>query len=147
MRPTLRPSSIPSLTPPVESARPHVMLAEDDPDLRALFASGLKRYGYHVTCYANGLEVTSALTQMSRARLPVPNAIVMDIRMPGPSGLEILRALTLAEWKVPVILMTGFGDDVTHARACTLGAMELLNKPLSAARLAAALESALVTRN
>jgi len=64
-----------------------------------------------------------------------PDVILMDVRMPHRSGLELLLALRLAEWETPVILMTGFGDANVHARAEEFGAQAMLDKPVSSARL------------
>lgn len=112
-----------------------VLLAEDDAVLRALFAHGLRRYGFDVTPSASGRETLARFTAVCRKLVPAPDVIVMDIRMPGFTGLELLEALNRAEWDTPVILMTGFGDDQTHARARALGAWGLLDKPLSTGRL------------
>ncbi len=122
----------------------HVLLAEDDPDLRPLFVAGLRRSGYRVTAVSDGREALALLSAASRGDLALPDVAVMDVRMPYVSGLELLGALTEAGWPVPVILMTGFGDATIRNRAYALGARELLDKPLSSARLAAAIEGALL---
>jgi DNA-binding response OmpR family regulator len=71
--------------------------------------------------------------------------IVSDIHMPTCSGLQILRGLRDAQWSVPVILMTAFGDDDTRAEAELLGAI-LFDKPFSIGDRRAAL-SRLVPRS
>lgn len=120
----------------------YVLLAEDDPDLRGLFATGLHRRGYEVTSLCDGREMLAAFTAICHRQIRMPDAIVMDIRIPGFSGLDLLRALKRAEWEAPVILMTGFGDAQTHALARELGAFELLDKPVSIVRLVTSLEAA-----
>lgn len=127
------------------AATSHILLAEDDDDLRGLFAKSLRRRGYRVTNAADGREALAICTGISRGAIPVPDAIVMDIRMPHFSGLELLRAIKRAEWEIPIILMTGFGDVPTHVRAYELGAYDVLNKPLSTSRLASAIEDALTS--
>ena len=122
-----------------------ILLADDDPDLRALLAASLRRAGYAVLTGASGREVLNLFSSASLRAIPAPDVIVLDIRMPTHSGLELLVALRLAEWDVPVILITGFGDEITHARAKEFGAFELLDKPLRSAALLDAIKRALAT--
>ena len=122
-----------------------VLLADDDPDLRSLLAASLRRAGYAVLTGASGREVLSLFSSASVRAIPPPDVIVLDIRMPTHSGLELLVALRLAEWDVPVILITGFGDQITHTRAKEFGAFELLDKPLRSAALLDAIRRALAT--
>ncbi|MBP9113225.1 MAG: response regulator, partial [Polyangiaceae bacterium] len=124
-----------------------ILLADDDPDLRALLAASLRRAGYAVLTGASGREVLNLFSSASLRAIPAPDVIVLDIRMPTHSGLELLVALRLAEWDVPVILITGFGDEITHARAKEFGAFELLDKPLRSAALLDAIKRALATNS
>lgn len=121
----------------------HLLFAEDDADLRPLFAVGLRRAGYSVTVATDGREMLALFSAAARRQIGRPDAVVMDIRMPHFTGLELLLALKRAEWDVPTILLTGFGDRQTHARAYELGAFELLDKPLSTSRLVASIRRAL----
>lgn len=107
-----------------------ILLAEDDVDLRELFERALEEEGYSVLCAANGREALAAFSSSSIGALPPPSCIVLDIRMPEYSGLELLLALQLAEWKIPVILVTGFGNRETHERALHYGCFAILDKPL-----------------
>lgn len=107
-----------------------VLLAEDDPDMRALLARALRRIGYSVVEVQDGL----ALLQRVRSGLDdehdvAPDLIISDIRMPGCSGLEVLAGLRACDWAMPVILITAFGDEAAHAEARRLGAALLLDKP------------------
>lgn len=122
---------------------PYVLLAEDDPDLRELLSSGLRRRGYDVKTVCDGREMLSALTAIARRAELVPDVIVMDIRMPVVTGLELLRGIRLAAWRIPVIMMTGFGDKQTHALAAELGAFATLDKPLTTLALAVEIDRAL----
>ena len=123
-----------------------VLLADDDPDLRNLLAASLQRSGYAVLAGASGREVLNLFSSASVHAIPPPDVIVLDIRMPTHSGLELLMALRLAEWEIPVILITGFGDEMTHARAKEFGAFALLDKPLRPAALLDAIERAVATK-
>lgn len=129
--------------PATRSRAVRVLLAEDDDDLRNLFAAGLRRHGYEVTVARDGHEMRALLSAIHHAKVPRPDAIVMDVKMPVFSGLELLCALTAANWTMPVILMTGFGDVQVHARAHALGAYELLDKPLDTRELVTTIDRAI----
>ena len=106
-----------------------VLLAEDDTELRRLLVSTLLREHCEVIEARNGLQLWE---QLQRARQPehaVLDLIISDVRMPGRSGLEVLRLLRRTDAHTPVILITGFGDRDTHAEAHQLGALAVFNKP------------------
>lgn len=122
---------------------PRIFLAEDDADLRGLFAAALRRSGYEVLTAEDGAELLSFLSAVADKRLPRPDAIVSDVRMPGHDGIELLLAMRLAEWDVPILLMTAFGDAFVRRRASAFGAAALLEKPLTSERLIDAVREAL----
>ncbi len=122
-----------------------VLLAEDDPDLSATLRAVLEEQGYEVLAATNGSETLAILSGVAKHALPRPHVIVSDIRMPGLSGLELLRAVRLAEWPTPVVLMTAFPDGRVRDRASWLGAFALLEKPLGIARLLDVVAAALGT--
>lgn len=104
-----------------------VLLAEDDTEMRRLLVSALRRERCEVIEARNGLQLLSQLEQ--EAERPALDLIISDVRMPGRSGLEVLRVLRLTDRHTPVILITGFGDPDTHAEAHALGALAVFNKP------------------
>lgn len=122
-----------------------LFLAEDDTELRGLFASSLRKHGYDVLDAADGVELLAYLSAVAAKAIPRPDAIVMDVRMPGHSGLDLLLALRLAEWDVPILLMTAFGEASLRRKAAELGAVTVLDKPLSATELVAAVRRATLT--
>lgn len=111
---------------PVRPAR--VLLAEDDPDMRRLLAEELRRDGYEVLEAKDGKEMELRLKSVRHCPLKAPDVIIMDVRMPGHSGLEILAALRQAQWTTPVVLITGFPDPSLIASAHALQA-EVFGKP------------------
>jgi DNA-binding response OmpR family regulator len=123
-----------------------IVLAEDDGELRTLLAQSLRRSGYVVLTATNGADALALFSTFSNGRLPKPNAIVMDVRMPRHSGLELLVAVRLAEWQIPVVLITGFGDELTHQRAMDYGAFAILDKPLKTEELILAVNQAIGSR-
>ena len=114
-----------------------VMVAEDDPDMREMIADVLVAEGYEVAEARDGSELIGHLQELTkqprgRERLAV---IISDVRMPRLDGLDTLAALRCARWHTPVILITAFGDEEVHREAHDLGAVEVLDKPFSLARL------------
>jgi len=105
----------------------HVLLAEDDPDMRALMAWTLRADGYEVQEVADGDELLRVLGTVEDGS-ERPDLVVSDVQMPGASGLEVLARLRASRTPLPVLLVTAFGDWETHARAERLGA-EVLDKP------------------
>ena len=114
---------------PQDPDAPFVMIAEDDAELRSLLADALVEDGCAVRTASDGRELLAMLSAVSRGELPMPSLLVMDVRMPRCSGMDVLTALRLAEWEVPVVIITGFGDGELHASAGTLGADIVLDKP------------------
>ncbi|MCA8974087.1 MAG: response regulator [Planctomycetes bacterium] len=110
---------------------PRILLAEDNGEMRQLLAGQLRLAGYEVVECRDGEQLVERLASTF---LPTRNRhgfdlVVSDIRMPGFSGLEVLDGLHDCEDFPPMILITAFGDQATHARARLLGAAATLDKP------------------
>ena len=108
----------------------NVLLAEDDAEMRHFLYAELRAAGHLVATMRDGTEMIEALSEMSKLSLGIPDAIIMDVRMPGYSGLHILAALRAARWSTPVILITAFGDQRVHDEGARLGAAVVFDKPL-----------------
>lgn len=108
-----------------------ILLAEDDREMRRLIASTLKKEGYEVVEVSDGNQLLSMIgSQILNPRNhPPADLVISDVRMPGHNGLEVLAGLRHADWSTPVILITAFGDDETHAEARRLGAAAIIDKP------------------
>lgn len=100
---------------------PHILVAEDDDEMRSLVAGALRDDGHDVTEAGDGGRMLVRLARAYGGATPF-DLLVSDVRMPVCSGLQILESLRLARWHTPFILMTAFGDEQTRARAETLGA-------------------------
>ena len=130
------------------SQGPTVLLVEDDPDMREMLAGVLRAEGYGVVEAADGDDALEWLGdgvldgELSR----LPAVIVSDVCLPYFSGLDILEGVQLAPRRLPVILITGFGDAETHARARELGAVCVLDKPFAMEDLRSAVKAALRPR-
>jgi DNA-binding response OmpR family regulator len=130
------------------SSSPVVLLVEDDVEMREMLAFLLRRDGCRVVEMQDGSD---AITWLGAGAFEgelqrVPALIVSDIRLPAASGLDILAGISRVSHGVPVILITGFGDEETHARARALGAERVLDKPFAMSEFRAAVASALGDR-
>jgi len=108
-----------------------VLLAEDDKEMRALLAHSLLRAGFEVVDCPDGWDLIEHIEHqlLFGDRSENIDIIVSDIRMPGPSGIEVLRGLGGIEGFPPMVLITAFGDDKTHSLALKLGAAAIFDKP------------------
>lgn len=115
---------------------PVVLLAEDDPDLRAIIAGELRRARYEVLDVRDGTELWRMLSATADTPddVALPDLVISDVRMPGLDGIAVLARLREVDWFMPVILMTAFGDAATRLAARRLGA-RILDKPLDLDRL------------
>lgn len=109
----------------------HVLLAEDDGELRELLASVLRREGFAVTVFEDGAKLLDycAANLSSDGSIRGVDLLVSDVRMPGFSGLDVLTALRRVSVSCPVVLVTAFGDDALHQFARQLGVVAVLDKP------------------
>jgi two-component system response regulator (stage 0 sporulation protein F) len=117
----------------ITSPKPyHILVAEDDYEMRVMLAFALRRAGYQVTECSDGAGLLTYLEAFL-----LPNGIgpkdlaliVSDICMPGFTGMEVLEGASEIEGFPPVILITAFGDEKTHALAEKFGAAAMFDKP------------------
>jgi DNA-binding NtrC family response regulator len=102
-----------------------LLLVDDDDDLRADIASFLETRGYRVIACRNGED---ALAQADRRAFDVA---IVDVAMPGMSGMELLEKLKARGSECEVVMLTGEGTIETAVEAMKLGAREFLSKPIS----------------
>lgn len=121
-------------------ARPvHVLVAEDDADVRSQLVAGLRQEGYRVLEARDGLDLLDLIGAWyfpGTKAAPI-DLVISDIRMPGQSGLDVLSTLGRLSRRIPVILITGYPDEETRAKARDLGAAALLVKPFGLSDLKA----------
>ncbi len=118
----------------VRDDAPLLLLVDDDATLRERLATALR---------ARGLEVRTAgghAQALGLARAESPELAVVDLRMPGPSGLELLRDLKAIDAETRIVVLTGYGSIATTIDAMRLGAVYYLQKPADADEILAAFE-------
>src|SRR5262249_55916692 len=100
-----------------------VLIIDDDPDLRASVARLLRSLGIDVQSFAS-------ISEFLKADAPDgPTCLVLDVRLPEQSGLDLQRELASVNRKIPIIFITGYGDIPMSVEAMKGGAIEFLTKP------------------
>jgi FixJ family two-component response regulator len=118
----------------MKEPEPTVFVVDDDHAIRDGLESLIRSVGLRVSTFASAAEFLAA------ARPDVPCCMVLDVRMPGQSGLELLREMRTAGTFIPTIFVTGHGDIPMTVRAMKDGAMEFLTKPVRGQELLDAIQ-------
>jgi FixJ family two-component response regulator len=114
-----------------------VFVIDDDESIREALKSLIRSVGLSVETFA------SAQDFLQSSRPDVPSCLILDVRMPGLSGLDLQRDLTEANIHIPIIFITGHGDIPMSVRAMKAGAVEFLTKPFRDQDLLDAIQQAL----
>ncbi|MEZ6017046.1 MAG: response regulator [Planctomycetota bacterium] len=107
------------------SSRPTVFVVDDDPAMRDSLAFLIRTVDVPVECHPSAEDFLKAYDSR------VPGCIVLDVRMPGLSGLELMEHLQKDRFAPPVLLITGHGDIPMAVRALKAGAFDFIEKPFS----------------
>ena len=114
-----------------------VFVIDDDESIREALKSLIRSVGLSVETFA------SAQDFLQSSRPDVPSCLILDVRMPGLSGLDLQRDLADANIHIPIIFITGHGDIPMSVRAMKAGAVEFLTKPFRDQDLLDAIQQAL----
>ena len=114
-----------------------VFVVDDDESVREALGSLIRSAGLQVETFASAHEF------LTRTTIDEPGCLVLDVRLPGLSGLELQQRLTEVNIKTPIIFITGHGDVPTSVRAMKSGAVEFLTKPFRDQDLLNAIQEAL----
>jgi FixJ family two-component response regulator len=107
----------------MSSAAPVVFVVDDDPSVRRAIKRLLESVGLQAELFGSTQELLQA------KRPDVPSCLVLDIRLPGKSGIDFQRELGEANIQIPIIFITAHGDIPMTVRAMKAGAVEFLTKP------------------
>ena len=116
---------------------PIVHVVDDDDSVRTAVVRLLQAAGYEARGYASAGEFL-----LGRSDRNAPGCVVLDVRLPGPSGLDLQEALARLEVPLPIVFLTGHGDIPMSVRAMKAGAVDFLTKPVSREALLAAVRVA-----
>jgi len=146
-RPGQEPPAAPERRPgsPEPSLRPagspgRVLVIDDDPDMRAMLEEFLTGSGHQVISAADGVAAVREIVEGA------PDVALLDIAMPGLSGLEALPAMRAVAPDVVVIMVSGAANVEDAKRALALGAFDYVVKPVDLAHLAQSLQTALTMK-
>ncbi len=114
-----------------------VFVVDDDPGIRDALQSLIRSVGLSVQTFGSAKEF------LESQRPDAPGCLVLDVQMPGLSGLDLQRELATAGVQLPIIFLTGHGDIPMSVRAMKAGAVEFLTKPFRPPALLAAVRQAL----
>jgi FixJ family two-component response regulator len=120
----------------VSNAKPVVFVVDDDVSVRESLELLIASEGWQPETFASPQDF------LSRPRPTVPNCLVLDVTLPGLSGLE-LQARLAERRDTPIIFLTGYGDARTVVQAMKAGALEFLTKPFAAEQLLDAIRHAI----
>jgi len=120
-----------------QSAEAMVFVIDDDESIREALNSLIRSVGLSVETFGSAHEF------LQRERPDVPACLILDVRMPGLSGLDLQRELAEANINIPIIFITGHGDIPMSVRAMKAGAVEFLTKPFRDQDLLDAIQQAL----
>jgi FixJ family two-component response regulator len=114
-----------------------VFVIDDDEAMREALQNLIRSVGLSVEIFASAREF------LTSQRPDAPACLVVDVRLPGLSGLDLQRELVAAEITVPIIFITGYGDIPMTVQAMKAGAVEFLTKPFRDQDLLDAIQQAL----
>jgi FixJ family two-component response regulator len=126
----------------VSNAEATVFVVDDDPSVRRSTERLVRSAGFGVHAFASGQEF---LDFTAAARVETPACVVLDVQLPGPSGLDLQRELARRDACIPIIFLTGRGSIPMSVRAMKEGAVEFLTKPVRSRDLLDAIRAAIAT--
>lgn len=106
-----------------------IMIVDDEESIRGIFSAFLTRLGHEVA------EAESGPLALAQLELFRPQMVLLDVRMPGMDGIEVLKKIKDLHPEMPVIMVTAVMDDATGKAAVESGATDYLTKPLSLEQL------------
>jgi FixJ family two-component response regulator len=114
-----------------------IFIVDDDPSVRAALSVVLTGEGYQVASFVEGEAFLAA------ARSRTPGCVLIDVQLPGASGLDLLRRLDAQHYPAPILVISGHGDIPTAIEAIRNGALDFIEKPFEAAALVARVRNAI----
>ncbi len=121
---------------PTEPPKPHVLIVDDDAEIRDLLNRFLSKHDFRVTTAKDGREMRQAMQDWSF------DLVVLDLMLPGEDGLSLCRHIR-SESDIPIIMLTAMGEDVDRIIGLEVGADDYIAKPFNPRELAARIKAVL----
>jgi FixJ family two-component response regulator len=118
-------------------SRGEIFVVDDDPAVRDTLSMVLSAGGYQVICFADG----AALLAIARTRTPA--CMLLDVHIPGKSGLDILKELQGEDYPAPIFMISGQGDIAMAVSAIKSGALDFIEKPFRGSEIVTRLDEAI----
>ena len=118
-------------------SRGEIFVVDDDPAVRDTLSLVLSAGGYQVICFADGAALLAV------ARMRTPTCILLDVHIPGRSGLDILKELHGEDYPAPIFMISGQGDITMAVSAIKGGALDFIEKPFRGSEIVARLNEAI----
>ncbi|MBB5610630.1 MULTISPECIES: response regulator [unclassified Janthinobacterium] len=116
----------------------HILIVDDDHEIRDLLSSYLRKIGFQVSAAANGRQMRSVLEEG-----PV-DLVILDLMLPGEDGLVLCRELRAGKWRaVPVLMLTALDEETERIIGLEMGADDYMAKPFSSRELVARIRAVL----
>src|SRR5258706_9503294 len=120
---------------------PFVFVFDDDSSIRESLRNLIRSVGLNVQTFASAQEF------LTSQRPDAPSCLVLDVQLPGLSGLDLQQELAKVDTQIPIIFITGHGDIPMTVRAMKAGAVDFLRKPFSEEALLNSVRSAVASRS
>jgi FixJ family two-component response regulator len=114
-----------------------VFVVDDDSAIRDMLSMVFSKAGYEVVCFAEGASFLAA------AKVRTPACVILDVHIPGKSGLDILRGLNAQDYPVPIFIMSGSGDIPMAVEAIKNGAFDFVQKPFKGSEIVTRVKEAI----
>jgi FixJ family two-component response regulator len=114
-----------------------VLVVDDDVSVREALGSLIRSAGLRVETFASAQEF------LARPPIDAPGCLVLDVRLPDLSGLDLQKRMAEVNLEIPIVFITGHGDVPTSVQAMKAGALEFLTKPFAEPDLLAAIQQAI----
>jgi len=108
-----------------------IFIVDDDPSVCAALSIALRSEGYQVKSFVEGKSFLAA------ARAETPGCVLLDVQLPGCSGLDVLKELNAQHYPAPILIISGRGDIPQAIDAIRNGALDFIEKPFDVAAVAA----------
>jgi len=124
-------------TPDPAQPKPVIAVVDDDPSVRQGLDRLIRSFGWRAESFASAQEF------LSRPGAQAPSCLVLDLQLPGLSGLDLQKQMAEAGMETPIVFLTGHGDIPASVQAMKAGAVEFLTKPFAEQDLIRAIQEAI----